>query len=205
MRTTYIEPRSPWENPFPESFNSRARDERFNVEEFATLHEAQVIVEAWRVEYTPTGRTPRWETSPAPSTQPTGPVQPDQHSHNGWTSSRGPVTAGSASSASPLTQAGRGSPASAQPADRPRRRRPPLPVSDPRWCEPQRVVVRGVRGAGGLAVRGGAGRGGTNRSNVASATTSSPRISRQRDVGDSGSGSSRLLSLTTGAARASGW
>jgi len=50
-RTTYIEPGSPWENPFVESFNSRARDELFNVEEFATLHEAQVIVEAWRTEY----------------------------------------------------------------------------------------------------------------------------------------------------------
>ncbi len=51
VRTTYIEPGSPWENPFVESFNSRARDELFNVEEFATLHEAQVIVEAWRTEY----------------------------------------------------------------------------------------------------------------------------------------------------------
>ena len=38
-------------NPFAESFNSRARDELFNVEEFATLLEAQVIVEAWRIEY----------------------------------------------------------------------------------------------------------------------------------------------------------
>ena len=51
VRTTYIEPDSPWENPFAESFNSRARDELFNVEEFATLLEAQVIVEAWRIEY----------------------------------------------------------------------------------------------------------------------------------------------------------
>jgi putative transposase len=50
-RTTYIEPGSPWENPFIESFNSRARDELFNTEEFATLLEAQVIVEAWRTEY----------------------------------------------------------------------------------------------------------------------------------------------------------
>ncbi len=51
VRTTYIEPGSPWENPFVESFNSRARDEHFNVEEFATLHEAQVLTEAWRTEY----------------------------------------------------------------------------------------------------------------------------------------------------------
>ena len=51
VRSTYIEPGSPWENPFAESFNSRARDELFNVEEFATLLEAKVIVEAWRIEY----------------------------------------------------------------------------------------------------------------------------------------------------------
>ena len=51
VRTTYNEPGSPWENPFAESFNSRARDESFNVEEFATLHEAQVITETWQTEY----------------------------------------------------------------------------------------------------------------------------------------------------------
>jgi putative transposase len=50
-RTSFIEPGSPWENPFVESFNSRVRDELFNVEEFATLLEAQVVVEAWRIEY----------------------------------------------------------------------------------------------------------------------------------------------------------
>jgi transposase InsO family protein len=50
-RTTYIEPGAPWENPFVESFNGRVRDELLNVEEFATLLEAQVVVEAWRIEY----------------------------------------------------------------------------------------------------------------------------------------------------------
>ncbi len=49
--TTYIEPGSPWENPFIEGFNGRVRDELLNVEEFATLFEAQVVVEAWRTEY----------------------------------------------------------------------------------------------------------------------------------------------------------
>ncbi len=49
--TTYIEPGSPWENPFIESFNGRARDELLNVEEFGTVVEAQVVIEAWRVEY----------------------------------------------------------------------------------------------------------------------------------------------------------
>ena len=49
--TTYIEPGSPWENPFVESFNGRVRDELLNLEEFASLLEAQVVVEAWRIEY----------------------------------------------------------------------------------------------------------------------------------------------------------
>jgi putative transposase len=49
--TVYIEPGSPWENPFVESFNGRARDELLNIEEFATLLEAQVVIEAWRIEY----------------------------------------------------------------------------------------------------------------------------------------------------------
>jgi transposase InsO family protein len=49
--TIYIEPGSPWENPFVESFNGRSRDELLNIEEFANLAEAQVIVEVWRIEY----------------------------------------------------------------------------------------------------------------------------------------------------------
>jgi putative transposase len=49
--TRYIEPGSPWENPFVESFNGRVRDELLNIEEFASLLEAQVLVEAWRIEY----------------------------------------------------------------------------------------------------------------------------------------------------------
>jgi putative transposase len=47
----YIEPGSPWETPFVESFNGRARDELLNVEEFSSLPEAQVVVETWRIEY----------------------------------------------------------------------------------------------------------------------------------------------------------
>ena len=49
--TTYIEPGSRWENPFIESFNGRVRDELLNAEEFGSLLEAEVVVEAWRVEY----------------------------------------------------------------------------------------------------------------------------------------------------------
>jgi len=49
--TAHIEPGSPCENPFVESFNGRARDELLNVEEFGSLVEAQVITEAWRIDY----------------------------------------------------------------------------------------------------------------------------------------------------------
>jgi putative transposase len=49
--TTYIEPGSPWENPFIESFNGRSRDELLNVEEFVNVLEARVVTEAWRIEY----------------------------------------------------------------------------------------------------------------------------------------------------------
>ena len=48
---SYIEPGPPWENAYVESFNGRTRDELPNIEEFASLIEAQVVVEAWRIEY----------------------------------------------------------------------------------------------------------------------------------------------------------
>jgi putative transposase len=49
--SVYIEPGSPWENPFIESFNGKLRDELLNVECFETLLEAQVLAEDFRVEY----------------------------------------------------------------------------------------------------------------------------------------------------------
>ena len=49
--TLYIEPGSPWENAYSESFNSRFEDEMLNREEFATLKEAKVLVEDYRREY----------------------------------------------------------------------------------------------------------------------------------------------------------
>ena len=38
--------------PYVESFNGRVRDELLNLEEFTSLTLAQVVVEAWRIEYT---------------------------------------------------------------------------------------------------------------------------------------------------------
>ena len=49
--TAYIEPGSPWENGYCESFNSKLRDELLNGEIFYTLKEAKVVIEAWRRHY----------------------------------------------------------------------------------------------------------------------------------------------------------
>ncbi len=51
VKTLYIEPGSPWENGYIESFNGKLRDELLNREIFETLFEAKVLVERWRVEY----------------------------------------------------------------------------------------------------------------------------------------------------------
>ena len=49
--TLYIEPGSPWENAYVESFNGKLGDELLNREEFATVREAKVLVEDHRLDY----------------------------------------------------------------------------------------------------------------------------------------------------------
>lgn len=51
VKTAYIEPGSPWQNGFAESFHSRFRDEFLNGEVFLSLKDAQVRVEMWRSWY----------------------------------------------------------------------------------------------------------------------------------------------------------
>jgi len=51
IKTIYIKPGSPWENAHIESFHDKLRDECLNRELFASLAEARVILESWRVEY----------------------------------------------------------------------------------------------------------------------------------------------------------
>jgi putative transposase len=46
-RTLYIEPGSPWENGYCESFNGRLRDDLLNGEIFYSLREARVMIERW--------------------------------------------------------------------------------------------------------------------------------------------------------------
>lgn len=75
--TAFIEPGSPWQNGYCESFNGRFRDEFLSTEQFNTLLEAQVLAEDWRIEYnterphgslgglTPTGFREQWINQPA--------------------------------------------------------------------------------------------------------------------------------------------
>ena len=61
-KTAYIEPESPWENEYCESFNGRMRDELLNGEVFYSLHEAQIIIERWRNITTPNNHIVHWGT-----------------------------------------------------------------------------------------------------------------------------------------------
>ena len=82
----FIEPGSPWENGYIESFNGKLRDELLNLEIFDTLYEAKVLVERWRWEY----NTIRPHSSlgyqpPAPETiMPRLTEQSSLFSHKGW-------------------------------------------------------------------------------------------------------------------------
>ncbi len=49
--TAYIEPGSPWQNPYVEAFNARVRDEVLDVELFETLAEARVVIADWHGAY----------------------------------------------------------------------------------------------------------------------------------------------------------
>ncbi len=51
IQTAYIEPGSPWQNAYGESFNGRLRDECLNMEWFRNLQEAQVVIARWRRQY----------------------------------------------------------------------------------------------------------------------------------------------------------
>jgi len=51
VKTLFIEPGSPWENGYVESFNGKLRNELLNGEIFTTLFEAKVLIEEWRKGY----------------------------------------------------------------------------------------------------------------------------------------------------------
>jgi putative transposase len=76
--TAYIEPGSPWQNPYVESFHSRVRDELLDIEEFSCLAEARVVIGDWQEDYnlrrphsslgmrTPAAFAAEWATSSEP-------------------------------------------------------------------------------------------------------------------------------------------
>jgi putative transposase len=51
VKTLFIEPGSPWENWYVESFNGKMRDELLDSEIFTTIDEAKVLIDKWRKEY----------------------------------------------------------------------------------------------------------------------------------------------------------
>ena len=51
VKTLFIEPGSPWENGYIESFNGKLRDELLNREIFTTLTEAKILITDWKKEY----------------------------------------------------------------------------------------------------------------------------------------------------------
>ena len=85
-RTAFIEPGSPWENGYCESFNSKLRDELLNGELFYSLAEAKIVIESWRQHYNtlrphsslgykpPAPATLLWPGTPTTSTMATKPT-----------------------------------------------------------------------------------------------------------------------------------
>ena len=51
IATLYVEPGSPWQNGYAESFHSRLRDELLNMEEFDNVRHARAHAAAWREDY----------------------------------------------------------------------------------------------------------------------------------------------------------
>ncbi len=51
IKTLYIDPGSPWQNGYIESFHSRFRDECLNREWLLNLREARIVIEDWRQHY----------------------------------------------------------------------------------------------------------------------------------------------------------
>ena len=60
VKTLFIEPGSPWENGYNESFNGTLGDEVLKREIFYSLEEAQVLIEQWRRSTTPSDRIALW-------------------------------------------------------------------------------------------------------------------------------------------------
>ena len=91
VKPLYIEPGSPWENGYCESFNGKLRDELFAREIFYTLKEAQILIERWRRHHNtvrPHSAPPAPETIlPSPELTAYGTLRPSPQSQKqtSWT------------------------------------------------------------------------------------------------------------------------
>ena len=93
---SFIEPGSPWQNPFVESFGSRVRDEVLSVEAFDSVLEAQTVIDDWRTIYNHKRPHSSLDWKPpiaSAATLTDNPRRNQPDSHNGWTDKRGPVSA----------------------------------------------------------------------------------------------------------------
>ena len=89
--TSYIDPGSPWQNPWVESYGSRMRDELLAIEQFDSLLEAQSLSPTGKRSTTPTVPTRRSACSRRSSSLGGGPPT-SYSSRSGWTDQWGPVT-----------------------------------------------------------------------------------------------------------------
>jgi transposase InsO family protein len=97
VETLYIEPGSPWENGYAESFHSRLRDEFLALEEFENLKAARQLTAAWKREYndqrphsslgyvTPAEFAARCAASAPEKAAPTAPPSPPLQQHSDLT------------------------------------------------------------------------------------------------------------------------
>lgn len=84
-RTVFIEPGSPWENGYCESFNSKLRDELLDGEIFYSLVEARIVIESWRQHYNterPHSALGYKPPAPAVIVPPVPPVPPTSNAAN---------------------------------------------------------------------------------------------------------------------------
>jgi len=75
VATVFIDPGSPWQNAWIESFNGRLRDELLNSWQFDSLREARVIIEDWRIDYN--HHRPHGDLTPAEFAQAWTNIQPE--------------------------------------------------------------------------------------------------------------------------------
>lgn len=90
--SVFIDPGSPWQNAWIESFNGWLRDELLNGWVFDTLLEVQIITEDWRIDHNKNRPPARTATShPRVRRRVDQPTITNQHAHNSWTTKRGPL------------------------------------------------------------------------------------------------------------------